>query len=496
VQAFYGSAMSPKQAFEALGLGEGATLVDVKAAYRRRGRETHPDTNPNDPDATEKFQRVQEAYDRLKQHFAGTTTSNSSAGGGGADPDEDFTDPDPVDPVSLVRGYLIRVGIVVLGDGFLENVHHIKHPQTRAEFHQYLRQQEISFQSLLDDMTLNPELRAAKVKRLQLGTALRKIISEDAAARKHTIFAPLIKTLGPKGRELMHVAVADLVATIFEGPADLITAGLLHFVWQVQRKAVGLDVSNHLVPVVWSAAQGTGKSTFVRHFCAPLKELFSPPVAIEDFIDTRFSSALAYAVIFLDEIPPLTPLQVDALKLTVSSEEVLRRQLGTSKKMRVRQRTTGIGTANGPIERYFPDPSGHRRFLSIEMVDGRNRPEIWAATTQFDFQRLWRMIDAKEPSPIVPFLEKLRAYQAKNAPQSPLLIWLLNLDVGSEEMVKFCKRDGFAADPLRLHFNACTNLDWTRARFSAEMDKFFVHPETPFAGKRVVKGNTYYRLNR
>lgn len=481
--------MSPKEAFEALGLDERATLEDVKAAFRRRARETHPDTNPNDPDAAEKFRKVKEAFDWLKRHFAAGFSS-------GADPDKDFTDSAPDDPVSLVRGYMTRIGIVVLGDGFLENVHYIKRPKTQAEFHQYLGQEEVSFQSLLDDMTLDASLRAANLKRSELATAFRKIIREDSAARKHTVFKPLINTLGPKGRELMHAALTELVAQIFEGPVDLIVAGLLHFVWQVHRKTLGLDVSDHMVPVVWSAAQGTGKSTFVYQLCAPLKELFSPPVAMEDFIDTRFSGALDYAVIFLDEIPSLTPRQVDGLKHIVSNGEVLRRQSHASKKLRVRQRTTGIGTANGPIERYFPDPSGHRRFLSIEMVDGRSRPEVWAAIARFDFKRLWRMVVPEDPSPIEPFIDELRAYQAKNAPQSPLLTWLLGLDVRSDEMLRTFKHEGFAADALRNLFNVSTNLEWTRAQFSAGMDQFFGLPKTPFAGKRVVKGNTYYRPKR
>ena len=36
----------------------------LKQAYRRRVKETHPDLNPDDPDAAEKFQAVRMAFER------------------------------------------------------------------------------------------------------------------------------------------------------------------------------------------------------------------------------------------------------------------------------------------------------------------------------------------------------------------------------------------------------------------------------------------------
>ncbi len=38
-----------------------ATSTEIKAAYRRRAIELHPDKNVNSPDATEKFQQVKTA---------------------------------------------------------------------------------------------------------------------------------------------------------------------------------------------------------------------------------------------------------------------------------------------------------------------------------------------------------------------------------------------------------------------------------------------------
>lgn len=49
-------------AYEVLGVAPGATPSELKAAFRRRARELHPDLHPADPEATRRFQELNEAY--------------------------------------------------------------------------------------------------------------------------------------------------------------------------------------------------------------------------------------------------------------------------------------------------------------------------------------------------------------------------------------------------------------------------------------------------
>lgn len=51
--------------YQVLGVGRDATKEAIQKAYRKLARKYHPDMNPSDKGAQEKFKRVQEAYDVL-----------------------------------------------------------------------------------------------------------------------------------------------------------------------------------------------------------------------------------------------------------------------------------------------------------------------------------------------------------------------------------------------------------------------------------------------
>lgn len=55
-----------KDLYKALGLEKGASEEDIKKAYRKLAKKYHPDANPGDKDAEERFKNISHAYDVLK----------------------------------------------------------------------------------------------------------------------------------------------------------------------------------------------------------------------------------------------------------------------------------------------------------------------------------------------------------------------------------------------------------------------------------------------
>lgn len=58
--------MSKRDYYEVLGLDKNANDQDIKKAYRKLAKEYHPDLNPDNKEAEQKFKEVNEAYEILK----------------------------------------------------------------------------------------------------------------------------------------------------------------------------------------------------------------------------------------------------------------------------------------------------------------------------------------------------------------------------------------------------------------------------------------------
>lgn len=74
--------------YQTLGVGRGASEAEIQKAYRKLARKFHPDMNPGDKSAKDKFKAIQQAYDVLndpekRKRYDRYGSAFDSMGGGG-----------------------------------------------------------------------------------------------------------------------------------------------------------------------------------------------------------------------------------------------------------------------------------------------------------------------------------------------------------------------------------------------------------------------------
>src|SRR5436305_6123453 len=94
--------------YDTLGVKKGASQDEIKKAYRKLARQHHPDANPGDKAAEERFKEVQTAYDVLsdekKRKEYDRFGSTNGRGPGGPGPNVDFGNVDFGDIGDILGG--------------------------------------------------------------------------------------------------------------------------------------------------------------------------------------------------------------------------------------------------------------------------------------------------------------------------------------------------------------------------------------------------------
>ncbi|WP_336492061.1 DnaJ domain-containing protein [Methylobacterium nigriterrae] len=485
--------MTLSEACEVLGVRPGATYEEIKSAYREPAKRCHPDLNGEGPRNSERFQRVQDAYQTLRR-WGGIGRGDQARGR----TDNGATEEDRLDPVRVVRTFMAENDVEVLLDGSMRRRSDSRMARTQADVEACLSMDEIDAPWLVDGILLDPRWRECGLRKPAVERALRRVVREDQKRRRVLILRPLFSEVTPSERARAEEEWLRLASAAFETDATLAAAVLGHFIWQVKQKTLRRPVEHHLAPVVFGPEQGSGKTTFVRHFLGPLQELAIGPLPLSDVADTRSGDIYRYPVLFLDDIERVDPRRVPVLKSLVTSERIRRRRLGTSYSTTILQRTTLIGTANTPIDELVADETGNRRFATLRFRNGeaakRGDRSVWDIVNETNYELLWRSVEALAPSPMEAHLDGLFALQAASRRQSELAAWLADLDVGSDAVRRITSNWGVGAQALWELFRAQTGSTMSLTRFGMEMTRLVADPAVPFGSKTRNMHGTFYPL--
>lgn len=211
--------------YATLGVKRGASAAEIKKAYRRAAKAHHPDLNPGDDGAAERFKRVQAAYEVLsdpvgRTRFDRDGTTASTRGGGrrraSAPP------PDPAVPMAYTRAVAQAADRMraMLLDELLPRYIDAAYRGMGAELVWRLLDDVEQYRLLMRLSSPEPSARARRM-------------AEHTAARVRVDVRPLI--VEDRGRPVLGRALQDLQ----------VVHGKLQLVWRVQVFAGSLHTVGH-----------------------------------------------------------------------------------------------------------------------------------------------------------------------------------------------------------------------------------------------------------
>jgi hypothetical protein len=405
---------------------------------------------------------------------------------------------DPTNATLFVEQAMATFKIEVRYDGSLVQEGMLQRADTRATVDEVLAADELIEADVLDQLILikhNHDYTLIKAEALK--AAFRRYCRLQQNLRRKQVMAPLLR-IATQEEQAMADAEWRKLELLFEADTALPRWVIAHFMWQVKQKVLGRPVVHHLMPIVYSSIQGSGKTTFVRKLLDPLQELASADTLLSDFADKKSGSIYRYLVVTVDDMELLPKAAVPALKSLITSHRINRRKVHTNQNMSIRQRATLIGTANAIVQELINDGTGHRRFATLSFRNGDSAkggdPAIWDLVSELDYRLLWLSVDAFGPSPIAPYLRELHEFQNQGRPVPPLLTWLREVDVESSTIKSITTRWGVLSDPLRNLFMTQTGIMISRQKFKEEMMTHLSDDKVPFAEWRGLEVGKVYTL--
>ncbi|KAF6752393.1 DnaJ-domain-containing protein [Ephemerocybe angulata] len=175
--------------YDILGVPTDATTDDIKKAYRRLAIKHHPDKNPDDPTAAERFTQIGIAYQTLSD--ADLRKKYNEFGAKESQPEGGFVDPEEV------------FGAIFGGDRFFPIIGHIGlASDMKAAMQEDDGDEEEEAKNAIeakkDPKTLTPEERARKEERDRVKAEKERVRSAEKAAARSERVGQLVENLTRK----------------------------------------------------------------------------------------------------------------------------------------------------------------------------------------------------------------------------------------------------------------------------------------------------------
>ena len=239
---------------------------------------------------------------------------------------------------------------------------------------------------------------------------------------------------------------------------EIIEAVLKHYVWQSKRKMFGLEVFDHLMPILYGSTQRQGKSSAVKKFLSPINGLWCN-AKLCDISDERKAKMFSNNFgAFFDEMQGASKLDMECIKERITGEFISFRALFTNVVSQLKNNSTPIGVTNKPLALILRDYTGMRRFFEIEITQRCD----WDSINKIDFLALWLSVDENLDIPYIEsFRSQIEAHQELSRDKCSVEQWIEENELTRGNMrnilndvyshyTHFCRNSGIFTDSKRI----------------------------------------------
>lgn len=332
------------------------------------------------------------------------------------------------DGTRFVRNFLRDNRLRVNAFGAVRRIDGNKSEEAGHTITEILLERRVNAASASRDLLLHHTASESEVKRGEIMDGFRAVLDHDAWIARAQILHPLYLPLTAEETARAEHELRLLCETCFKPPANIAVALIKKFIHQVKRKALNLDVTNHLMLIVVGHVQGRGKSTFVLKLLSVLGELASGSTNLSALVDERNIQVFSRPAVFLDDMEALDDKMVERLKTVITSKTLERRVMFSQSMVEFEQEATFIATSNREVWELIRDRSGMRRFGSVYWRDEAGTV-AWGCVNSVAWQNIWRLVDHRGSDPILPFKATLADQHTAGTPRGILRAWVERLDL-------------------------------------------------------------------
>lgn len=229
----------------------------------------------------------------------------------------------------------------------------------------------------------NPDLKKAKgLTKDALGYAFAEVLgqeSKESMQRHGESFKCTKENLVP---------LKTWIKAVTGSERDTDLNVMAQWMWSVKRKALGLPVRYHIMPVLYGP-QGAGKTEALKALFGPMVE-FRLNLPMNEIGDPRqFESMSNNLIVFYDELSGIQRTDLNALKNQITTDYNSYRKLNTHITATVPMACSFIAASNKRLDEQFTDSTGARRFYELESVQKLD----WVTINGLDYTAMWLGID-------------------------------------------------------------------------------------------------------